>query len=77
MRDKIDEVIKESHIEKYDDELKENTCCICMFNKPNILLKCHETYGHKFCINCIKENDKIRETCPLCRGEYSDIIWIV
>jgi predicted nuclease with TOPRIM domain len=74
---KIDTIISESSLHKNENEKQENTCNICYVSKPNVLLKCHETYGHKFCIECIQENDKVRKTCPMCRSEYSDIIRIV
>lgn len=77
MRTKIDEIIKESKLHKYESELEENTCCICMFNKPNVLVKCHENYGHKFCIDCIKDTNGVKDICPMCRGEYNDIIRII
>jgi predicted nuclease with TOPRIM domain len=74
---KIDTIISESVLHKYEKETHEHTCSICYVNTPNVILKCNETYGHKFCIECIKENDKVRNTCPICRSEYTDIIRIV
>ena len=65
---KLYDVISESMINYNQKE--EETCCICMESRPNLILNC----AHNFCENCIKEWKISSNTCPICRciSEESD-----
>ena len=41
----------------------DETCCICMESKPNLILQC----THNFCEVCMKEWKITSNTCPICR----------
>jgi hypothetical protein len=54
---------------------KENIDCpICFENIKNEEITTTNKCLHKFCLACIKEWSKTKETCPLCRSIYE---WLI
>ena len=54
-----DEEIKREETKEDDDQ----ECCLCMFEKNEVVLPC----THAFCETCIKDWLKRENGCPLCR----------
>ena len=50
----------------------EKTCCICM-ETPHTDKICQTNCQHKFCVDCLTQYTKTKQTCPLCRTLITDI----
>ena len=50
----------------------EKTCCICM-ETPHTDKMCQTNCQHKFCVDCLTQYTKTKQTCPLCRTLITDI----
>ncbi len=54
-------------IQSFSTDIKnfkeDEICCICMENKPNLILSC----THSYCETCIKEWQVTSLSCPVCR----------
>ena len=60
------------YLEKGQDEIKNDKCCICLKNFTNnsIMLSC----GHHFHSECLLKWFDKRKTCPMCRENYVYVI---
>lgn len=61
-----DESYETDNIGSSNDE----TCCICLDNKCDVVTKCN----HTFCYECLSKNyEKKDQKCPLCRQHYNTV----
>lgn len=56
-------------IDDFNDYVVEEECAICYDAVPTVGLPCK----HTFCCECTKKSARTRNTCPLCREEFSEI----
>lgn len=56
-------------IDDFKDYAVEEECAICYDAVPTVGLPCK----HTFCATCTKRSAKTRNTCPMCRDEFSEV----
>jgi hypothetical protein len=55
---------------KYTQNKDSSECCVCLENKQSMIqLNCHTS--HIICSECLETAFKIKQFCPLCRGEIN------
>lgn len=73
-RDRVD-ICASVIFEQTGNDPDEEECCICMENKPELILPC----THRFCEGCINVWNVTSKTCPICRERVNSVddTWVL